>query len=289
MQVWKQFYKEKNGQSNKLSASAIKIKQQLERHGASFFEDLLHSTGLLRTQLESGLAELVNQSLITSDSFAGLRALLLPASKKSSSRQKSRLKRALSSGFENAGRWSLLKTPVQTNQTNNVLHSDSYWIDIEYIANSLLKRYGVIFRKLLERESALPPWRDLLYVLRRMEARGEIRGGRFVDGFSGEQFALPEAVKLIRQVKKEETNEDLVAISASDPLNLTGLITPGQKIHAKTTNRILYRNGIPVAVSLAGKINYLEQFDARTQWEIQNKLVRLHAPGHYIEMPHRHS
>jgi ATP-dependent Lhr-like helicase len=289
VQVWKQFYKEKNGQSNKLSASAIKIKQQLERHGASFFEDLLHSTGLLRTQLESGLAELVNQSLITSDSFAGLRALLLPASKKSSSRQKSRLKRALSSGFENAGRWSLLKTPVQTNQTNNVLHSDSYWIDIEYIANSLLKRYGVIFRKLLERESALPPWRDLLYVLRRMEARGEIRGGRFVDGFSGEQFALPEAVKLIRQVKKEETNEDLVAISASDPLNLTGLITPGQKIHAKTTNRILYRNGIPVAVSLAGKINYLEQFDARTQWEIQNKLVRLHAPGHYIEMPHRHS
>ena len=289
VQVWKQFYKEKNGQSNKLSASAIKIKQQLERHGASFFEDLLHSTGLLRTQLESGLAELVNQSLITSDSFAGLRALLLPASKKSSSRQKSRLKRALSSGFENAGRWSLLKMPVQTNQTNNVLHSDSYWIDIEYIANSLLKRYGVIFRKLLERESALPPWRDLLYVLRRMEARGEIRGGRFVDGFSGEQFALPEAVKLIRQVKKEETNEDLVAISASDPLNLTGLITPGQKIHAKTTNRILYRNGIPVAVSLAGKINYLEQFDARTQWEIQNKLVRLHAPGHYIEMPHRHS
>ena len=289
VQVWKQFYKEKNGQSNKLSASAIKIKQQLERHGASFFEDLLHSTGLLRTQLESGLAELVNQSLITSDSFAGLRALLLPASKKSSSRQKSRLKRALSSGFENAGRWSLLKMPVQTNQTNNVLHSDSYWIDIEYIANSLLKRYGVIFRKLLERESALPPWRDLLYVLRRMEARGEIRGGRFVDGFSGEQFALPEAVKLIRQVKKEETNEDLVAISASDPLNLTGLITPGQKIHAKTTNRILYRNGIPVAVSLAGKINYLEQFDAKTQWEIQNKLVRLHAPGHYIEMPHRHS
>ena len=289
VQVWKQFYKEKNGQSNKLSASAIKIKQQLERHGASFFEDLLHSTGLLRTQLESGLAELVNQSLITSDSFAGLRALLLPASKKSSSRQKSRLKRALSSGFENAGRWSLLKMPVQTNQTNNVLHSDSYWIDIEYIANSLLKRYGVIFRKLLERESALPPWRDLLYVLRRMEARGEIRGGRFVDGFSGEQFALSEAVKLIRQVKKEEPNEDLVAISASDPLNLTGLITPGQKIHAKTTNRILYRNGIPVAVSLAGKINYLEQFDARTQWEIQNKLVRLHAPGHYIEMPHRHS
>ena len=289
VQVWKQFYKEKNGQSNKLSASAIKIKQQLERHGASFFEDLLHSTGLLRTQLESGLAELVNQSLITSDSFAGLRALLLPASKKSSSRQKSRLKRALSSGFENAGRWSLLKMPVQTNQTNNVLHSDSYWIDIEYIANSLLKRYGVIFRKLLERESALPPWRDLLYVLRRMEARGEIRGGRFVDGFSGEQFALPEAVKLIRQVKKEETNEDLVAISASDPLNLTGLITPGQKIHAKTTNRILYRNGIPVAVSLAGKFNYLEQFDARTQWEIQNKLVRLHAPGHYKDMPHRHS
>lgn len=179
--------------------------------------------------------------------------------------------------------------PVQTTDSSTALHNDSYWVDIEYIANTLLRRYGVIFRKLLERESALPPWRDLLYVLRRMEARGEIRGGRFVDGFSGEQFALAEAVKLIRQIRKEEKNDDLIAISASDPLNLTGLITPGQKIHAKTTNRILYRNGIPVAVSIAGKINYLEQFDEKTQWEIQNKLVRLHAPGRYIEVPHRHS
>lgn len=289
VQVWKQFYKEKTDSATVFSSSASKIKQQLESHGASFFEDLLHSTGLLRTQVESGLAELVNQSLVTSDSYAGLRALLLPASKKASTRQKSRLRRAHSSGFENAGRWSLLMQPVQTTDTNTALHNASYWVDIEYIANTLLRRYGVIFRKLLERESVLPPWRDLLYVLRRMEARGEIRGGRFVDGFSGEQFALAEAVKLIRQIRKEEKNDDLIAISASDPLNLTGLITPGQKIHAKTTNRILYRNGIPVAVSIAGKINYLEQFDAKTQWEIQNKLVRLHAPGRYIEVPHRHS
>ena len=289
VQVWKQLYKEKADFATVLSSTASKIKQQLESHGASFFEDLLHSTGLLRTQVESGLAELVNQSLVTSDSYAGLRALLLPASKKTSTRQKSRLRRAHSSGFENAGRWSLLMQPVQTTDSSTALHNDSYWVDIEYIANTLLRRYGVIFRKLLERESALPPWRDLLYVLRRMEARGEIRGGRFVDGFSGEQFALAEAVKLIRQIRKEEKNDDLIAISASDPLNLTGLITPGQKIHAKTTNRILYRNGIPVAVSIAGKINYLEQFDEKTQWEIQNKLVRLHAPGRYIEVPHRHS
>lgn len=289
VQVWKQFTNEKDkeneteNQSTNLSASAGKIKQQLEKHGASFFEDLLHSTDLLRSQLEDGLAELVNQSLITSDSFAGLRALLVPAHKKSTSRHRSRSKRALSTGFENAGRWSLLK-PVAQEET--AIHSDNYWVDIEYIASTLLKRYGVIFRKLLDRETGLPTWRDLLYVLRRMEARGDIRGGRFVSGFSGEQFALPDAVKSLRQIRKEEKNEDLIAISASDPLNLTGLITPGQKIHAKTTNRILYRNGIPVAVSIAGKINFLEQFDAKTQWEIQNKLVRLHAPGQYIEVPH---
>ena len=117
----------------------------------------------------------------------------------------------------------------------------------------LLRRYGVVFRRLLERESLLAPWRDILRVYRRLEARGEIRGGRFVGGFSGEQYALPEAVGALRAVRREAGNgkretEELVAVSGADPLNLAGIITPGEVVPALATNRILFRDGIPVAI-----------------------------------------
>ena len=118
---------------------------------------------------------------------------------------------------------------------------------IETIAHTLLRRYGVVFRKVLEREKTrLPSWRELLTVYRRLEARGELRGGRFVQGFSGEQFALPDALASLRQVRSNKAEAELVAVSGADPLNLTGLITPGKRVPANAGNRVLYRNGVPV-------------------------------------------
>jgi ATP-dependent Lhr-like helicase len=118
----------------------------------------------------------------------------------------------------------------------------------EAIAWQLLRRYGVVFRRLVQRESLLAPWRDVLRVYRRLEARGEVRGGRFVGGFSGEQYALPEAIGLLRSVRREPGGGELVAVSGADPLNLVGILTPGDAVPAVATNRVLYRDGVPVAV-----------------------------------------
>ena len=114
------------------------------------------------------------------------------------------------------------------------------------MARVLLRRYGVVFRKLLEREDRLPPWRDLLYVYRRMEARGELRGGRFVQGFAGEQYALPDAVAALREIRNQPKHGDLITLSAADPLNLSGLITPGPRVAAHPSQRLLYRDGVPI-------------------------------------------
>ena len=119
----------------------------------------------------------------------------------------------------------------------------------------------MVFRKVLERETALPPWRELLYVYRRMEARGEIRGGRFVDGFGGEQFALPDAIGLLRKQRNNSEALPTTVISATDPLNLIGIILPGERIPALHTNRILFKNGLPVAKQLNADIQYLQEID----------------------------
>jgi ATP-dependent Lhr-like helicase len=147
----------------------------------------------------------------------------------------------------------------------------------------LLRRYGVVFRRLLEREDNLPPWRELFYVYRRLEARGEIRGGRFVNGFSGEQFALPEAVGLLRA--KEEGEAPLVSISAADPLNLLGILLPGEKLPALPGNRLLFRGGLVVAVQLSGQVRYLESVPAETEWEWRNLLVRQAKHAAYVDLP----
>src|SRR4029077_4036354 len=118
----------------------------------------------------------------------------------------------------------------------------------EAVAWQLLRRYGVVFRRLVTRETLLAPWRDVLRVYRRLEARGEIRGGRFVGGFSGEQYALPEAIGSLRGVRREELRGELVAVSGADPLNLVGIVTPGDVVTGLATNRVLYRDGIPVAL-----------------------------------------
>jgi ATP-dependent Lhr-like helicase len=221
-----------------LSHAAAALAGVLDERGASFFGDLVNATGLLRTEVEKGLGELVAWGLVTSDSFAGLRALLVPSDRRRPIGGFRRRGRVAAFGVETAGRWSRVRggSSVPDDQL------------AEAVAWQLLRRYGVVFRRLVTRETLLAPWRDLLRVYRRLEARGEIRGGRFVGGFSGEQYALPEAIGLLRSVRREAASGALVSVSGADPLNLVGIITPGDVVPALTPNRILYRDGVPVAV-----------------------------------------
>jgi ATP-dependent Lhr-like helicase len=146
---------------------------------------------------------------------------------------------------------------------------------LEQVAEILLRRYGVVFRRVLEREADwLPPWHALLRVFRRLEAQGRIRGGRFVAGMSGEQFALPDAVSALRAVRKQEARGDFVSLSAADPLNLTGILTPGARVPALTNNRVLYRDGVPVAVHAAGQSDFLVEMEPGREWEARQALLR---------------
>ncbi len=148
---------------------------------------------------------------------------------------------------------------------------------METLAWILLRRYGVVFRRLLEQEE-LPAWRDLLRVYRKLEARGEIRGGRFVAGFSGEQFALPEAVGLLRAIRRQRPTGVLVSVSAADPLNLVGIVTPGSRVLRVAANRVLYSDGVPVAIREAGEVRFLGDPPSATHWEIRNALIRRPVP-----------
>jgi ATP-dependent Lhr-like helicase len=150
---------------------------------------------------------------------------------------------------------------------------------VEQVVRTLLRRWGVIFWKLLTREADwLPPWRDILSCCRRLEARGEIRGGRFVAGFSGEQYATTEAVGLLRDVRRKAPGDAYLALSAADPLNLIGILTPGSRLPSIAGNRLLYRDGMPIATYAAGEIHYLEDLPPKEQWEAQTALLRRHAP-----------
>jgi ATP-dependent Lhr-like helicase len=153
------------------------------------------------------------------------------------------------------------------------------------VAHRLLLRYGVVFWRLLGREADwLPPWRDLLRVYRRLEARGEIRGGRFVAGFSGEQFALPDAVGLLREVRRKPADDAWTSVSGADPLNLIGVLTPGPKLSALTGNRLLYRNGLPVALLAGGEVHFLEALDESSQWQAHKALLRSAAPAPLVDL-----
>ena len=142
----------------------------------------------------------------------------------------------------------------------------------------LLRRYGVVFRRLLEREGMPRPWRELVKSFWRMEARGEIRGGRFVAGFSGEQFALPEAVGLLRSIRRSPTAGHLVSVSAADPLNLMGILTPGSRVPPVSANRILYRDGVAIAIREAGQVRFLTEMDSSSEWQVRNALLRRTVP-----------
>jgi len=135
----------------------------------------------------------------------------------------------------------------------------------------------------MEREAEwLPPWRELLWVYRRLESRGEIRGGRFVAGFSGEQFALPEALGMLRDVRNRPTAGVLISVSGADPLNLAGILTPGSKLPALTGNRLLYRDGLPLALFMAGGVHWLEALEATSEWEARDALVRSCDPAAHL-------
>jgi ATP-dependent Lhr-like helicase len=222
-----------------LSSVAQNIRRALEERGASFFSDLAAATGHLPAQIEEGLWELVAAGLVTADGFDNLRALMDPRRRRAEGRERMRRPRHA------AGRWSLLKR-AESCQLSAVSVS-------ERIARQMLRRYGVVFRDLLAREVLVQSWRDLLVVYRRLELTGEVRGGRFVSGFVGEQFALPEAVEALRAIKKSHGSAAGVEIklSACDPLNLSGVILPGPRVPAVPSSFIVFRDGLPVRVLTA--------------------------------------
>jgi ATP-dependent helicase Lhr and Lhr-like helicase len=244
----------------------------IRNNGASFFEELVHGSGLLRTQVEEALAELVALGLVVSDSFAGLRALLVPSAERKPMFGGPRRRRTATFGIENAGRWALApRARLAHGVTRPGAEADA----VEHIARVLLRRYGVVFWRLLDREANwVPPWRDLLRVYRWLEGRGEIRGGRFVAGFSGEQFALPEAIAQLREVRRTPLTGEWLSVSGADPLNLVGVIAPGPRLAALTGNRLLYRDGIPMALFASGEVRFLETLDAPEAWEAHKALLR---------------
>jgi len=255
-----------------LSHGARAVLAELNRRGASFFAELERGTGRLPSEVEDGLWELVAAGLTTADGFENLRALVDPRRRRGEGRARGARPRHAT------GRWALL-APIAV---GGGADGDSSWREepsaraqgersesrsetrgggaprdklnsVEPFARQLLRRWGVVFRDLLARESLAPPWRDLLVALRRMEARGEIRGGRFVSGFTGEQFARPEAVELLRAVRRAAAPGREIDISPADPLNLVGILLPGPRTATLSTPRLRLRDGVPVesAVSVS--------------------------------------
>ena len=230
-----------------LSVPARDVLDFLRRRGASFFAEIGPATRHLASEVEDALWQLVAAGLVAADSFAALRSLVTGETRRMEhSRRRRRQPRQT-----RAGRWSLLEAAGDgpSNRTD-------FW------SQQFLRRYGVLCRELLVREASAPPWRELLAVLRRSEARGEIRGGRFIAGLNGEQFALPEALDALRALRRRESNGHYATVSACDPLNLVGILTPGPRIAAVLGSRIVYRDGVPVAVSEGGQVRILAPVNA---------------------------
>ena len=299
------------------SNTAQRIEADLLTNGASFFDQIQSRSGLLKAQLEEGLAELVGAGRLNSDSFTGLRALLTPAAKKQGAHRRRR--RSPMFGVEEAGRWSLLETfaprPADTAETEAMTtarteteaentrrspatpaiirqprasrpnNSRSGWdvLDddqLERLISIYLNRWGVLFRSIIERELLAPPWRVLLRALRRLELRGTVRGGRFIAGVGGEQFAFQEAVDGLRSMAKEiaAAKPRYHSLAASDPLNLLNLILPRRKLAKLLNNRVLFEDGIPIAVVESGEVKFLREVAPEKQWALQQALVQKNFP-----------
>jgi ATP-dependent helicase Lhr and Lhr-like helicase len=264
-----------------LTSKAQAVADFIRGHGASFFDEIAESVRMLPAEAEEALAELVAVGLVNSDSFAGLRVLLMPSGRRSgrTNSYAVRHKRRLALfGMADAGRWSLVRRA-------NTAAAERKDEAVEQAVRTLLRRWGVIFWKLLTREAQwLPPWREILGCCRRLEARGEIRGGRFVAGFSGEQFATPEAIGLLRDVRRKPPTDAYLSLSAADPLNLIGILTPGPRLASLAGNRLLFRDGLPVATFAAGEILYMEELPPKEQWDAQVALLRRHVPAALEEL-----
>ncbi len=323
--IWNSVFPKPSLNEAEFSTTTSAVHDYLATRGASFFTDIVEGTKLLRAQVEEALGELVANGLVVSDSFAGLRALLTPSSKKTQAALRRKHRQPVYE-MASAGRWSLLKRDPGTAGAGTAGGSpalarrslaDGGDPDAaEEIARILLKRYGVVFKRLLEREGIVLPWRVLLRIYHRLEARGEIRGGRFVAGISGEQFALPEAIGMLRAIRRARTGtvdfgirspsqmaetseplqmvgqpsteESMVSVSAADPLNLVGIITPGGRITAFTSNRILYHNGEPVALLESGETKFLIELSRSMEWKAKAALMRKATPPllrSYIRQP----
>jgi ATP-dependent helicase Lhr and Lhr-like helicase len=274
--------------SANLSSRAQAVADYIRVHGASFFDEIADGASLLPTQAEEALAELVALGIVNSDSFGGLRALLIPADRRRPPAGGRRRRRIALFGMDAAGRWALVRRQplaepdVDTTRPTEKLQDEEA---IEHVARTLLKRWGVVFWRLLAREADwLPPWRDLLMCFRRLEARGEIRGGRFVAGFTGEQYAAPEAIGLLRDTRRKPHSQSHVSLSGADPLNLVGILTPGQRLPSLSGNRLLYRDGIPIATFSGGEVRFLEKLEPKEQWDAQNLLLRRHVPAALVDL-----
>ena len=252
--------------TSEFSTTTQTVYDYLKTRGASFFTDIVENTKLLRSQVEEALAELVANGVVVSDSFAGLRALLTPGSRKTQAASRRKHRQPVYE-MASAGRWSIL-------QRNNTPPSSNDQSLTEEVAWALLKRYGVVFKRLLEREGMALPWRVLLRFYHRLEARGDIRGGRFVAGISGEQFALPEAIGMLRAIRRAGAQESLISVSAADPLNLAGIIVSGPRITAHTSNRILYQDGAPIASFESGETHFLVELSRAMEWKAKAALMR---------------
>ena len=217
-----------SAEAQKLSPVANDIYKFLQQRGASFFADIVKGTGRLKAEVETGLWELVTAGLLTADGFDNLRALI--DAKRRAGHGSGRSARPRHS----TGRWSLLYVgeAVDCNKA------------IEATCGMLLRRYGIVFREMLTRESILPPWREVLGALRRLEDRGEVRGGRFVSDFLGEQFALPIAVESLRAMRQQPPTGETVTVSAADPLNMAGILVPGERVAANSGKFVTFRDGV---------------------------------------------
>ena len=249
------------------------VYELLSRRGASFLADIVRGTRRLPADVENALWQLVAMGLVTSDGFAGLRSLVNGTAKQV--RQSPRFRRR-NARRPTASRWSLLEVPpdddwdLLPDELANI--SDRSREPDEARAFQLLHRYGIVFPDLLAREPAAPPWRVLVRIYRRAEARGEIRGGRFVTGFIGEQFALPEAVEMMRSTRRAEDDGRLTIVSACDPLNLAGILSPGPRVPALPGNRVVYRGGVPIAAAIGGQLELRMEADPPTRTEISRSL-----------------
>jgi ATP-dependent Lhr-like helicase len=249
-----------------LRPDSTRVVDILRTRGALFLPEIAAASGLADAQVRHAVADLVARGLVTSDGFAGLRAIIRTASG-----------RPLPAGGRTnvTGRWALIET--RRNEAD-VPSTREAAVDLQ--ARALLRRYGIVFRKVLAREPNAAPWRELVRVYRRLEARGEIRGGRFVTAMSGEQFALPDAVERLREIRRTRPSGTLHVISAADPLNLAGIVTTGDRVRAVAANRVVYRDGVPLAAMEGDYVRPLvEDTDVATALAVTTSLTGRSGPA----------